>query len=330
MTHGYSLRPKAKGRKSTDVPEAVRNASTNSTGQGNTGITDKPEGGSAAADVGPANPHNLSSSLHSRTLRQDYGERRLETWRQRGITTFSTTTINREPTTYRVEGPPQTLGDIQESRRRVAARHRIEALRIQREQLEHQYRQDLCGLHDRISVLRHECEEEIARVRWEWRRARAIERGEAVEAEEGDEEEEEGEMYCDVEDKGTEVDSNCAPTEAWSTADDDDRQRRPDRALLRWSHSETAEVSSFGNGVPETLTPLGPPPLRRLRGSPLLMAGSSYPKRPSHGVQPLRRQPAQLMTIPLVSPHPGTTASRESDINASKRKGDQEIEMGHV
>ena len=330
MTHGYSLRPKAKGRKSTDVPEAVHNASTNSTGQGNAGIADEPEGGSAATGVGPANPHDLSSSLNSRTLRQDYGERRLEAWRQRGITTFSTTIINREPTTYRVEGPPQTLGDIQESRRRAAARHRIEALRIQREQLEHQYRQDLCGLHDRISMLRYECEEEIVRVRWEWRRARAIERGEAVEAEEGDEEEEEGEMDCDVEDKGTEVDSNCAPTEAWSTADDDDRQRRPDRALLRWSHSETAEVPSFGNGGPETLTPLGPPPLRRLRGSPLLMAGSSCPKRPSHGVQPLRRQPAQLMTVPLVSPHPGTTASRESDINASKTKGDQEIEMGHV
>ena len=332
MTHGYSLRPKAKGRKGTDVLEDARNASVNSTGQGNQDITDEPEGGSAAADDGPANLHDLSSSLNSQTLRHDYGERRLEAWRQRGITTFSTTTLNREPTTYRVEGPLQTLEDIQESRWRAAARHRIDALRIQREQLEHQYRQDLCGLHDRIAVLRHECEEEIERVRWEWRRRRAIERGEALEAEEGEEEEEEGEMDCDVEDKGTEVDSTCAPTETWSTADNDDdgRQRCPTRSLLCWPHSETAKVPPFGNEAPETLTPLRPPPLRRLRGSPLLMAGPSCPRRPTHGVQPLRRQPAQLMAVPSVSPHPDTTASRESDINVSKAKQDQEIEMCHV
>jgi hypothetical protein len=202
-------------------------------------------------------------------------------------------------------------------------------LRIQREQLEHQYRQDLSGLHDRIAVLRHECEEEIARVRWEWKRARAIERGESVEAEEG--EEEEGEMDCDAEDKGTEVDSNCAPTEAWSTADteNDDRRQRT-RSLLHWSHSETAKAPPFGNEVPETPTSLGPQPLRRLRGSPLLMAGPSCPRRPSHGVQPLRRQPAQLMAVPLVSPHPGTTASSGSDINDSKTRQDQEIEMSQV
>lgn len=333
MTHGYSLRPKAKGRKSTDFPENVRSASANSPGRGNTAITDEPEGASAAADDGPANSHDLSTSLNPQTLRQIYGERRLEAWRQRGITTFSTTMTNGEPTTYRVEGPPQTLDDIQEGRRRAEARHRIDALRIQREQLEHQYRQDLSGLHDRIAVLRHECEEEIARVRWEWKRARAIERGESVEAEEEEEEEgeQEGEMDCDVEDKGTEVDSNCAPTEAWSTADTeyDDRRQRT-RSLLHWSHSETAKAPPFGNEVPETPTPLGPPPLRRLRGSPLLLAGPSCPRRPSHGVQPLRRQPAQLMAVPLVSPHPGTTTSRWSDIDGSRTKQDQEIEMGHV
>jgi len=325
MTHGYSLRPKAKGRKSTDAPENVWSASANNTGDAS--ITDGSEGALVAADDGPSKSHDLSSS---QTLRHDYGEQRLEAWRQRGITTFSTTTLNREPTTYRVEGPPQTLEDIQESRRRAAARHRIDALRIQREQLEHQYRQDLCGLHDRIAVLRHESEEEIARVRWEWRHARAIERGEAVEAEEGEEEEEEGEMDCDVEDKGTEVDSTCAPTETWSTADndDDDRQQRPTRSLLCWPHSETAKVSPFGNEAPETLTPLRPPPLRRLQGSPLLMAGPSCPRRPTHGVQRLRRQPAQLMVVPSVSPHPGTTASRSSDID--KAKQDQEVEMGHV
>lgn len=336
MTHGYSLRPKAKGRKSTDVPENVLSATTNSTGQGNAGITGEPEGGSATADDGPSNPHDLSSSPNPQTLRQDYGERRLEAWRQRGIMTFSKTTVNREPTTYRIEGPSQTLDDIQEGRRRAEARHRIDALRIQRDQLEHQYRQDLCGLHDRIAVLRHECGEEIARVRWEWRRARAIERGSAVEAEEREEEEEEdekeGKMDCEVEDKGAEVDSNCAPTEAWSTADndDEDQRRRPTPSLLHWSHSETAKVPQFGNEIPETLTPLGPPPLRTLRGSPLAMTGPSCPTRPSHGVQPLRRQPAQLLAVPLVSPHPGTTASGESDINTRKTKKDQDTEMGHV
>jgi len=330
MTHGYSLRPKAKGRKSTDVPEDVRNG-TNGTCQGNAGITDESEGGSAAADDGHANSHNLPSSLNPPTLRPDYGERRLEAWRQRGITTFSKTIVNGAPTTYRVEGPPQTLDDIQEGRRRAEARHRIEALRIQRKQLEQQYRQDLCGLHDRIAVLRHECEEEIAVLRWGWRRARAIdsERGEAVEAEEGEEEgEQEGEMDCDVEDQRSEVASNCVPTEAWSMADndDDDQCRRPTRSLLHWSHS--ANVLQFGNEVPETVTPLRPPPLRRLRGSPLPMAGPSCPRRPNHGVQPLRRQPAQLMAVPSVSPHPGT-AARESDINTKTDQG-QGMELSHV
>ena len=331
MTHGYSLRPKAKGRKSTDVPEDVLSACTNSTGQGNAGITGEPEGGSVLAGDGPSTSHGLSSSLNSQNTRPDYGERRLEAWRQRGLTTFSTTIVNREPTTYRVEGPPQTLEDIQEGRRRAEARHHIEALRIQRNQLEQQYRQDLCGLHDRIAVLRNECEGEIARVRWGWRPARAAERGE--------EDEQEGEMDCDVEGKRTEGASNCVPTEAcqWPTGtvtadnDEDDRRRRPTRSLLHWSHSKTAKVPQFGNEVHETLTPLRPPPLRRLRGSPLSMAGSSYPRRPStRGVQPLRRQPAQLMAVPFISPHPSTTASRESDINISKTNQDQETDMGEA
>jgi len=104
-----------------------------------------------------------------------------------------------------VERPPETSEAIQEGRRRVEAKHRLEVVCIQREQLERRYRQDLSGLHDRIAMLRGECEEEVARARLRWVRTCAIERGEAVEADEEEEEEEgegegeEGEIECDEE-----------------------------------------------------------------------------------------------------------------------------------
>ena len=56
---------------------------------------------------------------------------------------------------------------------------------IQRDQLEQRGLKDLRSLHGWIAVLRHKCEEEVARVKGEseWVPARETERGEAFEAE---------------------------------------------------------------------------------------------------------------------------------------------------
>jgi hypothetical protein len=126
-------------------------------------------------------------------------KQRLETWHQRGITSSSTITTFAGPTTYQVEGPLETSEAIQD------------------------YRQDHSGLHDQIVMLRRECSDEVARVRLEWQRTHAIERGEVAEAEGEEEEEEEGEgdgddgpMECDEQEDQMEIDSVCTPTETWS------------------------------------------------------------------------------------------------------------------
>ena len=208
MSHGYSLRPNAngrRGRKSTDIPENISSASTCNAGQGEADTIDEPEGRPVEADKGPANPPALSSVHKKPAIPQHCDGQRLDAWRQRGIASSSTITTCKGPTRYWVERPPETSEAIQEGRRRVEAKHRLEVVCIQREQLERRYRQDLSGLHDRIAMLRGECEEEVARARLRWVRTCAIERGEAVEADEEEEEEEgegegeEGEIECDEE-----------------------------------------------------------------------------------------------------------------------------------
>jgi hypothetical protein len=344
MTHGYSLRPNTngrRGRKSNDNPENMNNTSPRSAGQGEADSLGESEGPPVKADETPAKPPPLSL-VHKRPALSQGVKQRLETWHQRGITSSSTITTFIGPTRYQVEGPLETSEAIQEGRRRVEARHRVEAVRIQREQLERHYRQDLSGLHDRIAMLRRECFDEVARVRLEWQRTRAIERGEVAEAD-GEEEEEEGEgdgedgeMECDEEEDQTEVDSVCAPTETWSVNDHDhDDERRPARTSQRWSHNH-ADTSSNVPPLGNTRRPiLAPPPLQRLRRSPLRMAGPSSlgqpegiepGRRPSHGVQPLRRQPVELMPIAFFGRETGTTTSNDD----GGTEEDQDSEMGEV
>ncbi len=340
MIHGYCLRPNAKGRqgrKSADDPAYISSTSANSKSEGEGDITDRPEGGPEAADLGSSTSHGGLPSTHNiQALPKDHGGQRLEAWHQCNIT-LSTTTTGNGPAEYRVKGPPETSEDIEEGRRRVEARQRVEAVRIQREQLQRHYGQDLHGLHDRIAVLRHECEEEVARARWEWERVHAIERSDGAEA--GREEDDgDGKMDCDADDGQSEVDSDCAHPETWSTAahdDKDDRERRcPARSPPHWSHSDTTNLRALpfekALPLPQTETPPAPPPPRRLRGSPLLMTGPSGLRRPSHGVQPLRRQQAQLMVMHSFGGHPGTAASSEPDVDAGRTEEDNDSEMGEA
>jgi hypothetical protein len=353
MTHGYSLRPNAngrRGRKSTDNPEDISSTSTSMEGQGEAHAIDESEGYLVESDEGPARPRALSLIHKKPAFPQDNEERRLEAWRQRGITSSTAMTMFRGPMRHLVGG--ETPESVQEDRRRVEMKHRVEAVRIQREQLERRYRQDLSGLHDRIAMLRQECEKEVARVRFRWERTRAIERGEAMEAEEEEEEEEgveeeegeEGEMECDEEEGQTELVSACAPTETWSLNDHDhdhDDEQRPAGTSQPWPHnhaglSSNVPVPLFGDARRPMLAP---PPLQRLRGSPLLMAGPSSLGRPeviesgrpgtSHGLPPLRRQPAQLLPFSFAG---GDSSTRESgdDDDDSRSEEDQDSEMGEA
>jgi hypothetical protein len=209
----------------------------------------------------------------------------------------------------------------------VEAKHRVEAVRIQREQLERSYRQDMSGLHDRIAILRRECEEEVARARLEWERKCAIERGEAVEADEEEEGEgEEGEMEYDEEGQ-TEVGSaDSAPTETWSLND--------------YDHDHSSTFPLVGSARPAMLAPLAPPPLQRLRRSPLFMAVPSSLGQPeviesggpstSHGLPPLRRQPAQLLPFTFVSGDPATMTNTDSGGDDDDGRTDQDSEMGEA
>jgi hypothetical protein len=238
-------------------------------------------------------------------------------------------------TTYRVEGPTETLEDILEGRRRVEARQRMEAVRIQREQLERRYRQDLCELHERIALLRHECEDQVARVRLEWEQAATLDRDEAVGGGgEEEEEEEEGSMDCDGVDDETEVDPDSASSVRWSLTDSggggDERQH--DIHYPPSSSHSARVLPPFGDARPEVVMTAAPAPpsLRRLRGSPLYISAASSLRQQRQGVQPLRRQPAQLMAIPLASCHPNTPAYKDSNVDVGRTEDDKDSEMGDV
>jgi hypothetical protein len=304
MSHGYSLRPNAngrRGRKSTDTPENISSASTCNAGPGGADAIDEREGLPVEADKGTAKPPALSSVHKKPAIPQHCDGQRLDALRQRGIATSSTITTCRGPTRYWVERPPETSEAIQEGRRRVEAKHRVEAVRIQREQLERRYRQDLSGLHDRIAMLRGDCEEEVARARLEWVRTRAIERGEAVEANEEEGDGEEGEIACD-EEAETEVGSTSAPTETSSLSGHDRERRRAQTSR----HHGLSLGPPLENSRPAMLGPLAPPPLQRLR-----------------------RQPARLMPVTFVSGDPITMISAESgDDDDDRAEGNQDSEMG--
>ncbi|KAH9988052.1 hypothetical protein BJV77DRAFT_1070277 [Russula vinacea] len=196
------------------------------------------------------------------------------------------------------------------------------AVRIQREQVVRGFEDEIYALRARIGALREECEVRVARVQRGWERERRCVRAAMIERGEV-EHEDEGEVMVtglglgpDVDadvDGEMEVNNTYAPTETSLTTDDgDDEEPWPSRSPPpHWSHFET---------------PSPPPPLlQRQRQESHVMKGISSssgegPSRlepeameededsqPCHQnqdrpqPQPLRRQPAQLMAIPISS-----------------------------
>jgi hypothetical protein len=231
MTHGYSLRPNAKGRQvhqSTDDPD------------------DDQVEGAVDLDLGPTTSHAAkhsergitSSSIASCTSPQHQQH-------------ISATTRYRRVRVGNTPGTEiETSDEIRAGRKREEARCFAEAVRIRREQVVRGFEEEICALRARIGALREECEVRVARVRREWERA-AIERRGEVRVDADSDLDADGEM--DVE--------NYAPTETSLTTD---------------------------NGDVSTSSGVGPSRLHR-QG------------RPQPQPQPLRRQPAQLMAIPISS-----------------------------
>ncbi len=353
MTHGYSLRPNAKGRQGHQSTDATNgqvegtstsaSSSTSSTSEkGHDILTDELEGESDTVDPRPATPavaHNTPAP------RQDSEHQKMKNdWQphSRGILTSST--ISAATTTrYRVEGPHETWEEIQAAREREEARRIADAVRIRREQIVRGYEEELRTSRARIVALRSECEAEVARARRKWERAWAIERGEVAVVVDAD-----GEMA---------VKRNFAPTETSLAATNDDEQwQQPPR----WSRSEShfpplpfrrtqRQLLSLRQiGISPTSPSHLPEPnavedeergkeeaahtgrqLPRTRIHPVRSQGAARP----HHWQPLRRQPAQLMVIPTSSHGLRTdthgTAIPDPEIRfGGTTDGDKDSEMG--
>jgi hypothetical protein len=189
MSHRYSLRPHAKGRRghqTTDEPRGQVKGTT-SQSNGTNGILAS-EGGH---DVLENELEDKPSTFESRPT-TPYSS-------FRAANNTSTPTQDSEEDwqctiRYRVQGPAETLEEIQAARKCAEARCIAEASRIRREQTVRRYEEDLRTLRAQIEALHHECEVQVERVRRKWERDWAIEWGKVavvVEEEEGMGEEEE-------------------------------------------------------------------------------------------------------------------------------------------
>ncbi len=225
MSHRYSLRPHAKGRRghqSVDGPEGqVKGTTSKRTGTdgvlasegGHDMLTDELEDEPGTVESCPTTPYP-SRAVHNTLPTQDSEE----DWQR--------------ATRYRVQGPAETSDEIQAARKRVEAGRVAEASRIRREQIVRGYEEDLRALRARIEALRRECEVRVEKMQRKWERDGVIERGEVAvvveEEEETGEEEEEDEAidsYREDADGNMAVDEDYAPTETSLTTDDDeDRQ----------------------------------------------------------------------------------------------------------
>ena len=339
MRHGYSLRPNAKGRQgrqstgdpNDDQGEDPSNSTSASKGQD---LTDK----SAATpdpDPGPTTPHALrvvaarttpsptQRSEHDATTTPHQQHTHIDKVGGPTTTRYRRVLVRAEGNRNLHETETETWDEIQAGRKREDARRLAEAVRIQREQVVRGFEDEIYALRARIGALREECEVRVARVQRGWERERRcvhaamIERGEVEDEDEGEvmvdpDSDSDADVDADV-DGEMEVNNTYAPTETSLTTDNGDNEGPwPSRSPPpHWSHFET---------------PSPPPPLlQRQRQESHVMKGISSssgegPSRlepeameededsqPCHQnqdrpqPQPLRRQPAQLMAIPISS-----------------------------
>jgi hypothetical protein len=287
MTHGYSLRSSAKGRQrhqstgETD-DQQVEGTSTS------TSTSNKPKAAHIATSSAISTPTTTAAAKTAKT------------------------------TTYRVQRGGRPRETLEAARERVEAKRIAEAVRIRREQIVRGYDEELRALHARIEALRLECEERVEKVRRKWARVWEMERDEVAGE---DEEEGEGEggwlenssEWMDAPSDGEMememgVDMNHAPTvlgmravgpsQLEVTEDDndkrDDDERQPGPAV----------------GKTQTVTGTSTSGRQQTMGFPTLnhhpsQGRKSHNSRPHQAhahahphLQPLRRQPAQLMAIP--------------------------------
>jgi len=234
MSHRYSLRPHAKGRRghqTADEPggqvKGTASQSTSTDGilasEGEHDIlTDELEDKPSTFESRPTTPYSSRAAHNTSTPTLDSEE----DWRR--------------TTRYHVQGPAETSEEIQAAHKRVEAGYITEASRIRREQIVRGYEEDLRALRARIEALHRECEVRVEKMRRKWERDWAIERGEVIvvvgeeeETGEGEEEDEMMELYREDVDGDMAVDEDYAPTETSLTTDDDeDRQSQwPSRSV---------------------------------------------------------------------------------------------------
>ena len=200
MTHRYSLRPNAKGRRGpqgTDETDDDQVEGTSTSTSISTSLPDEElEDKSGTVDPRPATPDTPTALHNPPTPTQDPKHQTTADDRQRHsrstvpVPATSPVVISAPPTTttttttkyHRIEwgGRPVTWDDIQAARKREEARRVAEAVRIRREQVGRGYREELRALRARIVALRGECEVAVEKARRKWERAWAVERGEVA------------------------------------------------------------------------------------------------------------------------------------------------------
>jgi hypothetical protein len=281
MTHGYSLRSNAKGRRGhkstneTDLDQVEGTSISISTGSSSTRerrrktLTDELEGASGIVD-----PPN-SDTPNSPAATQD---------------------AKRHPTltssVIRVadHGRPEVAWeDIQAARRREEARGFAEAVRIRREQIVRGYEAELRDLRARIVDLRRECEDRVERRRKRRELEWAFERGEVA-------------VVVESSSSSGGV-LEAAQSMAW-------KRRRPEDRDPETKDNTSKEA---GRGAERLATPNTqgmyghslPGPSWALAAN---AQGQQFPLveeraqrgeegRETHNPQPLRRRPAQMMMV---------------------------------
>ena len=173
--HKYRLRPNAKGRRkhqsANDPDGQVESTSTSTSACSERhDLTDE----FCAADPGHEILYTPKAAHKALVPAQDSKQEKTEEDERRfhGLTA---------PTTRHVI---ETCEEIEAGRKREEARRCAEAVRIRREQIVRGFEAEIRGLRARIVALRHECEEQVARVQRKWERAHAIERGKVAMVEE--------------------------------------------------------------------------------------------------------------------------------------------------
>ena len=216
--------------------------------------------------------------------------------------------------------------EIQAGRQREEARRCAEAVRIRREQIVRGFEQEIRGLRARIVALRDECEEQVAWEQRKWEQAREIERGKVAMVEP----EEDGEMMVDLgsEDADFEMEDrkDYSPMQVSMTAESDNdneqwqqqwwpsqppphRSRRSEPHFsaplqtgsweLQQQPPRMGEISaSSGMAALESPSQMQPQAMKEEREE-----ARRRPRRSQGRViqgQPLQRQSAQLVVIPVL------------------------------